>query len=268
MKKGALLLPENETGIFAPWSIAGFDKTTQRRMRIPPDLIYDAFRVTESKIILANLQEFAGLAPCFSSREAALSERLALCLFTSAHRIIGVLIIAESPYLLLGDSFLRLFLTVVTYLASPLLAHSRSARLHKRKDHGYVRKERFLISLKKYAQEIPANGALAFFTINAKTIVAKIRESHPDIDEYRVVQDITAVIATLLSGSPVFVSSNKKKILAVRQAGQIDSALLIHQVSLMIRKLFPEADEIPDIEITENSLPAGEIPDDAIDQFL
>jgi hypothetical protein len=237
-------------------------------MRIAPDLIYDAFRVSESKIILTNLREMKSLAACFSSREAALAGSLALCLFTADDKIIGVLVVADSPFLFLDDSVLRLLFSVVTFLASPPLARSRSARLRKRKDFGHVRKERFLVSLKTYAEELPADGTLKLLTVDAKTLVTKIRESHPDIDEYRVLQDITAVIGTLLGGSPVFVSVKKQKILAATRDGQFDSALLAHQVSLKIHKLFQEAEDVPDIEITENSLPAGKIPDDAVDQFL
>jgi hypothetical protein len=268
IKKGALLLPENESGVFAPWSITGFDRTTQRRMRIPPDRMYEALRLTESKTILTDLEQARGLAECFSSREAALAERILLCFFTSQDRITGALVLADSPYLFLEESLLRLLFTVVTETGSPLLAKTRDAPLRKRRDYGYVRKDRFLASLKKYARELPEGALLEFFTIDAQSLLAKIRESSPDIDEYRVLQDITAVIGTLLSGSPIFVSSKKKKILAVTRGGQFDCALLVHQVSLMIRNFFQAAGEAPDIEITKDTLPGGEIPGDVTSRFL
>ncbi|MDR1626726.1 MAG: hypothetical protein LBT33_09305 [Spirochaetia bacterium] len=277
LKKSALLLPENGTDVFVPWSITGFDKTTQRRMRIAPDLVYNALRYGESKIILTNLKEMEGLAPCFSSREAALAECLLLCFFTFEEKVTGVLIVADSPYLLLGASVLRLFFAVVTALASPVLARSRGARLRKRRDHGLLRKDRFLAALKKHAEDLPEGSALTLFTLDVKALVKQILESNPDIDSYRVLQDISSVIETLLAGCPVFVSSAKKKVLAATQAGKYDSALFIHQVSLRLRKLFqtagggkkPGADLREDgIVITENSLPGGEIPDDVIARFL
>jgi hypothetical protein len=269
---------EQGTGVFAPWSITGFDKTTQRRMRIEPDIFYRIFRVTESKTVVTSLQELESLTSCFSSREAALTDRLLLCFFTVEDKITGVLIIADSPYLELHDSILRLFFAVVTQITSSGLARSRSSRLRRRKDHGEVRKDRFLASLKTYAENLPEDASLAVFTVDAKPIVKEIRESHPDIDEYRILQDITAVMETLFAGYPVFMSSVKKKILAVTQAGKFDSRLLVHQISLRMRKLFQNAKNVAEKEsgaadyggaaITENSLPGREIPDDVIARFL
>ncbi|MCL1818504.1 MAG: hypothetical protein FWG35_06200, partial [Spirochaetaceae bacterium] len=222
IKKGALLLPENDTGVFAPWSIAGFDKTTQRRMRIAPDLAYGTLGLTEAKTLLTDLNEARNFASCFSSREAALAEHLLVCFFTSRDKITGILLVADSPWLFLDDSLLCLAFTVIAELASLRLAQARSARLYKRRDHGYMRKDRFLASLRAYAAELPAGTSLDLFTVDAKFLVASIRESNPDIDEYRVVQDIAAVIATLLAGSPVFSSSRRKKILAATGKGQFN----------------------------------------------
>jgi hypothetical protein len=230
--------------------------------------MYTVLRLTESNIILTDFSEMQSLVSCFSSREAALAECILLCFFTFRDRITAILLVTDSPYLFLGDGLLRLLFTAVTETGSPFLAKARGAPLRARRDYGHVRKDLFLASLKKYAQGLPEGASLEFLTVDAKSLVAKIRESHPDIDEYRVLQDITAVIGTLLSGSPVFVSSKKKKILTVTRDGQFDSALLIHQVSLMIRKLFQTAEETPDIEITKNTLPGGEIPDDVTGQFL
>jgi hypothetical protein len=268
IKKGALLLPENENGLFVPWSITGFDKTTQHRLHILPDTLYTIFRTAESKNILTDLTETQDLRPCFSSREAALVRRLLLCLFTFQEKIIGALIISDSPYLFLDESGLRLFFTVIGELSSPLLERSRNARLRKKRLHAYLRKDHFLVSLKTYLKDLPKNGSIQFLVLNAQSLVAKIREFNPDVDEYRVLQDITTVVSTLMGSSPVFVSPKKKKILIATQEGRFDSALLVHQVSLMIRKLFQELQNTPDIEISENSLPSSQIPEDVVDQFL
>jgi hypothetical protein len=227
--------------------------------------------------MITNLEEMEGLSSCFSSREAALAESLLLCFFTFEEKITGVLIVAESPYLFLDDSMLRLFFAMISALASPVLARSRGSRLRTRRDYGLLRKDRFLASLKSYAGALPADSSLTLFAVDVKVLAREILASNPDIDSYRVLQDISSVIRTLLAGSPVFVSSAKKKILAAIQAGQYDSALFIHQVSLRLRELFqnagggePSGDsrEYAGITITENSLPAGEIPDDVIARFL
>jgi hypothetical protein len=278
IKKGALLLPENETEFFVPWSITGFDKTTQRRMRIASGLMHNALRIGESKTIVTRLKEIESFSACFSSREAALAEYLLLCFFTAEEKITGILLVADSPYLFLNTSILRLFFAAISALASPVLAGSRSPRLRKRRDHGLVRKDRFLSSLKKYAENLPKDASLTLFTVDVKDLVREILASHPDIDNYRVLQDMSSVIETLLADCPVFVSSSKKKILAATQTGKYDSALFIHQVSLRLRGLFQTGDgensysadsrEYAGIAITENSLPGGEISDDVIARFL
>jgi hypothetical protein len=213
------------------------------------------------------------LSPCFSSREAALAECLLLCFFTSEEKITALLIIADSPYLFLEASILRLFFAAVTALASPILARARGSRLRKRRDHGLLRNDRFLASLRKYAGDLPQGSSLTVFTLDVKALVKEILGANPDIDSYRVFQDMSSVIETLLAGCPVFVSSAKKKILAVTQAGKYDSALFIHQVSLRLGKLFQnagggEAREYSGITITENLLPDREIPDDIVARFI
>lgn len=276
IRKGALLLPENETDVFAPWSITGFDKTTQRRMRIAPDLLYSALRLGESRVMVTTLEEMTDLSSCFSSREAALAEDILLCFFTSGEKIHGLLLVADSPYLFLNDPVLRMIFVVMGELASPVLARSRGSRLRKRRDYGLVRKDRFLASLKKYAGDLPEEASLSLFTINVSDLVKELLVSHPDLDGYRVLQDISSLIETLLAGSPVFVSPAKRKILAATQTGKYDSALFIHQVSLKLCKLFQHTlkekssgeDEYAGITITENFLPDREIPDDVIAQFL
>ena len=237
-------------------------------MRIEPELLYEIQRVTERAAVLTSLAELEELASCFSSREAALAESVFLCFFTLQNKITAVLLITESPYLFLHDSILRLFFTVVTYVSSPLLAKARSARLYSAGDHGYINKGRFLAAVKKYAAELPEGESLTFLSLDAKTLIAAIRALHSDIDGYRVLQDITAVIGTLLADSPVFVATRKKKVLTVTRSGQFDSALLVHQISLMMRKFFQENEETSQIEITENSLPTGDIPDDVVNTFL
>ncbi|MDR1179174.1 MAG: hypothetical protein LBK44_01610 [Spirochaetales bacterium] len=276
IRKGALLLPENETDIFVPWSICGFDKTTQRRMRIAPDLLYSALRLGESRVIITTLNEMTGLSPCFSSREAALVEDILLCFFTTEEKIHGLLLVADSPYLFLAEPVLRMVFVVMGELASPVLARSRGSRLRKRRDYGLLRKDRFLTSLKKYAGDLPEEASLSLFTIDVSALVKELLVSHPDLDGYRVLQDISSLIETLLAGSPVFVSPAKKKILAATQTGQYDSALFIHQVSLKLCKLFQHTlrekssaeDEYAGITITENFLPDRKIPDDVIAHFL
>ena len=268
IKKGALLLPENDTGIFAPWSIVGFDKTTQHRMRIAPELAYRILGTSETKTLLTSLNDMQSFAPCFSSREAALAEQLLVCFFTSRDMINGILLVADSPWLFLDDALLRMAFTMITEITAPRLAQARSARLHKRRDHGHMRKDRFLVSLKSYAKQLSAEGILTFFTVDAKTLVAQILESNPGVDEYRVMQDVAAVIGTLLVESPVFASAKEKKILAATLEGQFDSELLAHQMSLMINKLFRGTRAASDIQITQNSVASGEIPDDITTKFL
>ncbi|MDR2588134.1 MAG: hypothetical protein LBC67_01785 [Spirochaetales bacterium] len=189
----------------------------------------------------------------FSTREAALAEKLLVCFFISEEKIIGLLVIAQSPYLFLEESLAGLFFTVVSALTSPLLARSRKAPRRKRAS-GYVRKDSFLTAVKKYAEELPPAERVKLLGLNASSLVEKIREFNPDVDEFRALQDITALLSTLLDNAPVFVSAKKKKMIMAIAEGRLDPALLVHQVSLVLRRLFQELENIPELEVNEESL--------------
>lgn len=247
ISKGALLLPEKDGGTLAPWCVTGYDKTTRHRMRIPLSKLYDVFRKTGSSMIFADKQEVKDILPYFSSRESALVARVFMMSFKHNGKIIALLLVTESPYMLLDETLLRTIFSVAGELSAPMLFAAREARMRKTRETPAVRKEDFV-------SEFQNSERKELFVLDAEPLIRAIREYSPDLDEYRVFEDITGIVSTIMAGSPVLPAPERARLLFLAGNDGPDSKLLIHQLSLAIRKIFLEIKDIPAIGIRPISL--------------
>jgi len=248
----------------APWVITGYDKTTEHRMRIPLSTMYDFFHGCDSPVAVIEKEDIASLAPYFSSREDALVSRMLLCGFFFEEKLLGVLLISDSPYLGLTSRELGIFFAALEELSSAILFASRETRMRRTREPGSVPLKEFAEDVRKLREAGGRELPVAVVAIDARPVIEKIKEFGSDLDEYRSFQDIASVASTILEGQPFFASAEKKRILFALDEGSTDVELLLHQFSRAVRKLFQELENGPDLPVQRKSYPDDESDPEAL----
>ena len=268
LRKGALLLPEKDSGTLAPWVITGYDKTTEHRMRIPVSRMYDFFQGSDLATAVVEKEAAASLAPYFSSREEALLSRMLLAGFFFEEKIIAVLLISDSPYLTMNSRELGIFFAALEERASSVFFASREVRMRKTREPENLPIEQFQEKIRELREGGNRTKPIAVLALNAVPIIEKIREFSQDLDEFRSFQDLASVTATILSGYPLFVSTEKKRILLAVDEATSDVELLLHQLTRAIRKFFLELENGPDLDIRRKNYPDDDSDPEALTSSL
>lgn len=244
IQKGALLLPDYSEGVLSPWVITGYDRTTYFRLRIPTSYIYNAFHRSPSVIVQLNNEKAIELEPHFSSREFGLINTLLIYGIFFQEKLIGALIVSDSPILAWETQVLGLFFTVLDELSAPLLYDFRSNRQEKLKS-------RVFFDLQAFNKALPSDkgGKALLFSLDPRPIVQAFRENNPELDTFLIVQDIASFLSNILDGAPALIHSENSFIYVLQVDTHTDGDLIIHQLESALKNLFPELSTLPSLGI-------------------
>jgi hypothetical protein len=258
IRKGALLLPDETDGILAPWSLTGYDRTTSFRLRIPSSQIYDVFHRSRSSVMVLEKNSLSNYGFRFSSREQGLMETLLVhCIFYQ-DRLLGALIISDSPVLFWDPSLIRLFFTVIDELTAPLLYAFRGERQEKIRPTLLTEAELF----REYLTEKKA-PQLYLLRLETKPLLQLFTQANPDIDPFRTLRDIGSFLSNMLDGAPVYILPEQNKLFFSMESVGFDGELLVHQIETAFKQFFPELSSLTEINIQWKLIQPQEI--DAID---
>ncbi len=255
LQKAALLLPDPEEQVYVPWTITGFDLTTQRRLHISEETAYSLFPNRVPVMLLFSGDETRQLQNCFSVREFGTIKRIVLCSFFYEARLLAILVITETPFFALDPTILQVMYSAFEDGISRLLFSSREARISRIQLPLLFTYEQLSPMAHEALRENPdRQPEVLFLQFNPETAVARILEQARESDRYRVRQDVLRILNTLIAGlGKVFVLP-KNQLLLMRteqfpeRAGTetdrnphlLDVELLVHQINQRLKQFFTE----------------------------
>ena len=246
LEKAALLLPEPESGELAPWSIRGFDRTTEHRLRIPPSEISNHVLDPEAAVTVLSGSRAQPLAPYLSQREFDQLESAALVPFRQKDRLLGLLLIARSPYLAEPSEVLDIAFSAVSRPIATILYRNRDVRLEGSAEHAILDES----ELQAMAAELrrPEQGHVAIARLQIEELVTRIAGEAEDVDRFRIRQDVLRVIAAIVSEvATIGTSSSGRVMLLFTDDVELDPNLVLHQLSLQLAELFENVESPPDL---------------------
>ena len=230
--KGALFLPETDSH-FVPWAETGFDRTTSRRIRIPPSIIkeiqlWDTFNIMElSGTKLEIMRDF------FSFREFSVTEKVLIAPILSEKKIIAVLFITDSEILSSPQDEVIIFFETLSREAGPLLLRKRESVLNKL-DTIAVKEENPETAINHYIEQMNDKKFL-LVSVELIEFIKSIKESDPDSITFRIKQDIVRLIKTLISDKGKVIDTGGSTILILLKGEKDKEAeLFVHQIGLSL----------------------------------
>jgi hypothetical protein len=250
IKKGALLLPDSNGDVFLPWSISGFDKTTERRMRIDKAIIKNIMQDHEGKIITLSGKNLDQLRDCFSSREFALIDSMLICPFVFNDTILAVLIFSESIYLNAPEEILNLIMTVISETANPLLYEVRDKFLAKLDTKPIPSNLSVTSLIRKLISSSNGSGeSPKVICIDISNVITAIQDVINDMDSFRLKADIFQILTAMIGTSGYVFSGKGNNIIIISTQNKIpDEELLLHQISTSLKDIFEEMSQPAEIE--------------------
>jgi hypothetical protein len=246
LEKAALLLPEPDSGELAPWSIRGFDRTTEHRLRIPPQEMSGHVLDPEAAVTVLSGSRVQPLAPYLSQREFDLLDSAALVPFRHKDRLLGLLLIARSPYLAESADVLDIAFSAISRPIASILHQNRDVRLEGSAERAILDES----ELRAMSAELgrPENGRAAVAVFEIEELVSAIAGSAEDVDRFRIRQDVLRVIAAIVSEvGTIGTSSSGRVMLLFADDAQLDPNLVLHQLSLQLAELFEGIETPPDL---------------------
>ncbi|HUX12807.1 MAG TPA: hypothetical protein VMW87_07240, partial [Spirochaetia bacterium] len=199
LRKAALLLPDPEEQVYVPWTITGFDMTTQRRLHISEETAYELFPNRVPLMLLFSGEETHRLENCFSVREFGSIERIVLCSFFYEARLLAILVITETPFFALDPTILQVMYSAFEDGISGLLFRTRDERISRIQLPLLFTYEQLLPMAHEALRADPDRQPdILFLQFNPEAAVVGILEQARESDEYRVRQDVLRILNTLI----------------------------------------------------------------------
>lgn len=246
LQKAALLLPDPDESMYVPWSITGFDITTQRRLHIPEETAYELFTNRVPLMLLFNGQETRELQSYFSVREFTALDRVVLCSFFYEAKLLAVLVVTETPFFTLEPTILQVMYSAFEEGVSTLLYRSRDERISRIQLPLLFAHDQLLsMAQESLSVEQTPDSAILFLEFDAEPAVACITDLARETDRYRVRQDVLRILNTLLAGLGQVFTLSRHRLLLMRteieaNSHLLDVELLVHQINERLRQYFAE----------------------------
>jgi len=270
INRGALLLADPEGQFFSPWSITGFDKTSEHRLRLPEPLLRELFSSVDETTTVLHKERLEIMEPYLSVREYATTTRLLLFPYYHQERLIAVLAVADSPYLEFAVAVLGVILSATADSVASLLYQNRELKLKDAAHHAVLNQSDLLAAVAELEEGNGRGEApLRCISISIEDAVSRITRVTVDADQYRVRQDLTKIVASMFAGmGTVSWLDNGRLFIVVRGGEHADTALILHQIGTTICALFGELDAPPNLEAISKVLEPGMNPEDLVRTFF
>lgn len=244
IKKGALLLPDPDERLFVPWTVTGFDLTTQRHLHIPEIDAKAFFPQFPFRLQYFSADALPRVRRYFSNREFSVLETVVLAPFCYDDRLLAILCIADTPFFRLDRAILSVVFSAFEKPVSELLYRCRDQRIARIQLPLLFSMDQLVPMANEAVSELPGKEPhLLFFVFDPASAVEAIGRFTQDTDTYRIRQDFLRILNTLLAGlGRVFITPDNRMILmfaeSVDETNHLDVELLIHQITNRMREVF------------------------------
>lgn len=252
LNKAALLLPDHQSDRFLVWSALGIDKTTQQRMRPREGELESIFTAHGEDVLILSRDELGSLLGYLSHRERDNLERAALFPFRHGRQTLAVLLILDSPYLVLDPAILRILLAALADMSGRLFFSNRDIPISRARRSVLFNRQEIADTIDRLATTGDGTSVATVLQIDVAEPRDRIIRENPLLDPFRVTQDIVTIMAALLAGEGFAGLENGSKVVVVLPGeAQTDRDLLIHQVRYSLVTLFRELSQPPELSLEE-----------------
>lgn len=241
VNKGMFLLPERKSADFKPWASCGYDTTTLHRFKFPADSAQKLAENAEDPVHFLTPTDIKALEPFFSSREYSLIEEGVLTIFFYSGTIIGLYLVTDITGFDTRRDTIGVILSVVEELCSPLLWESRHNRMDSAVPLSDQREEN-IQSIIEIGDNKMIYGSIADFS----TFIDAEKQANQSLDEYRLNQDVAAVLGKMCSPVWSCYLLPDKRFLILSE-NPYDSQAIKLQIKNAFYILFGELSKKPDI---------------------
>ncbi|HUX49413.1 MAG TPA: hypothetical protein VMW73_01385 [Spirochaetia bacterium] len=246
LTKAAILLPDPDERTFVPWSLSGFDVTTQRRLHIPEDSAYSLFPRRTASFLLLSGDELQPVEQYLSVREFSTVRNVVLAPFFHKAKLLAILVIAETPFFALDHTILQVMYSASEDKIASLLFSSRDTRISHIQLPLLFSHDQLPAMAHEALKEHPGEDVtLLLLELSADRAVEGIAAHARETDRYRITQDVTRLVNTMVSGlgSVFLYPEHRLVLLRVEAHGNerhLDVELLLHQMGCRLRDCFSE----------------------------
>lgn len=244
LEKAALLLYDPYRMAFAPWAASGYDRTTLRKLRLPLGSNRHLNHIADGQtLVLSDRDELADFQRCFSAREFSGINQLAITPFIFEDKLLAALLITHNARLTSDES--RQLLNEISQQAAPLIFRFRDKKLESLKRESLERPELLaerMQALIRRGRETDHPAVL--MKISLEKFADIITGKNPYLDSFRLHEDLTGIVSTLLHELGVVQPLGPKHLLIlVYNMAEMDSRLLLHHLELTVKSFFWELAE-------------------------
>ena len=246
LTKAAILLPDPDERTFVPWSLSGFDVTTQRRLHIPEDSAYSLFPRRTASFLLLSGDELQPIEQYLSVREFTTADSVVLAPFFHEAKLLAILVIAETPFFELDHTILQVMYSASEDKIASLLFNSRDTRIsHIQLPLLFSHDQLPAMAQEALREHTGEDITLLMLQLSADRAVEGIATHARETDRYRITQDVTRLVNTMISGlGTVFLYPEHRLVLLRLERGgnerRLDVELLLHQMGCRLRDCFGE----------------------------
>ncbi len=244
--KAALLLYDPLRLVFAPWAIVGFDQTTHHRLRIPLGYNQSFNLIANGDVLIVSSdEELESFHRCFSSGDFAALDRIQFVPFIFNEKLIALLLVAGTGVELSTEHWEQ----IITRSA-PVLFRAREEKMERLK-------QEFVDTADSIEEKAATLAKLALdrghpfimIRISLEAAVEKIIQDNPHLDPFRLKEDLSNLVHTLLSDAGKVYSLDRYLImLFVYHLEEADTEFLLHHIELSLRFYFKELPAVIDFQ--------------------
>jgi hypothetical protein len=237
-KKAALLVLGHDRMYLVPYSLRGYDETTEHRLRILYPRLAESVSSTEGYALLdeGKLESFK---PYFSNREFSLVSKILLVPFMHGEDITAVFVTTDCPALSSSAIYSIDFATLSRDLGE-LIHHSRNITLDRLTGADVRSRSEVLSSIRESIDLIEGSeNKLTFFLISLGSFLDLLHREAELVEPYRLREDTIRIISSMMPDS-VNVFAVDQHVLLIIMPGKfhVNIPLLVHQIKVGLQTLF------------------------------
>ena len=233
IRKGALLLFDENSGMFVPRAFTGYDRTTENRLRVPADIVEN--QMHPGSVWVSEDNE--PLKPFFSMREYAVLETVVFASVVHDGSILALFLITECDTIS-DDGFADALSAAAKGVAKKLYASRMSGREALTDDvFDGTDPETLVQGLIDAA--IKQEKILFLFPLSINAAVSALSNAADRSEPYRIAQDITRILSSMVSGIGELIRiTSDLHLLAVTSRSTLSPELYQHQIGQAVATFF------------------------------
>jgi hypothetical protein len=268
LERAALLLPDPTADFYVPWALVGYDRTTERRLRIPDSVVEELARQYPNMPVVANDDLWSSLRSYFSTREQESDEQLLVFPMVYEGKLQSVFLISASPYLKASPSVLTVILSAIGEAACSLLYEHRQRRFEDARRR-VVFSEQDLRSSPQECLGDVSRQRYTFIRIELDPLLEEIAGRHEEADWYRLRQDAVRIVSSMVANLAATFELEDGSVLVVASVELLDDGeLVVHQLRMGLQHVFRHFEEPPVLRHSIRTQGSGEAFADAVRSLL